>query len=171
MVARSFRNELVAITDLEGGLPKRVRDRGRAIIIGKGGSGKSTILRSCLEGVTKDGGFGALIKPQSIGQFPFQKSWDDNASDVASRADLLLSELAEPKLSLDALDRLLCSRQDKWIFIDGLNEVKITCGGTDQLRSRQIGELVSRHLCNCFRTEWFAATYRRIVGLSAWFAL
>jgi len=114
-----FRNETANVTGIEDVL-KRARQIGRVILIGKGGSGKSTILTRLFEDVTARKKVAVLVNLKHWSA-SLQKSWE--ITEPASRADLLLSELGQPKLSLEALDRLSAG-QEKWIFIDGLNEVR-----------------------------------------------
>jgi hypothetical protein len=114
-----FRNETVEVTGIEDVL-KRARQIGRAILVGKGGSGKSTILNRLFDEARARKQVAVLVNLK-YWSTSFQNLWE--CTDVVSRADLLLSELGQPKFSLEKLDSISAD-QEKWIFIDGLNEVR-----------------------------------------------
>jgi hypothetical protein len=116
-----FRGNFSDVTPIDEIL-ERGRRHGRILLLGKGGSGKSTIAIRLSEKVAATGGMGALLNLKHWHP-GLQAKWDELSDDLLGRADLMLSELAEMPISLVELDEQPPSTP-KYIIFDGLNEIR-----------------------------------------------
>jgi hypothetical protein len=112
----SFEKTTPAAELLEG-----AKHRGRALLVGKGGSGKTTVAARLVEIARHDGCEACLINMKHWVP-SLEKEWNRLDSSPLARVDLLLAELGEPSLSLASLDEL-DPNLTKYVVIDGLNEV------------------------------------------------
>lgn len=100
----------------------RARTSGRILLIGKGGSGKTTIVLRLAE-IANSEGASACVVDLKHWSADIERAWNELGNDVLARADLLLSELGQPPRSLIGIDQQPAEVL-KYIFIDGLNETR-----------------------------------------------
>lgn len=94
--------------------------RGRVLLHGEGGAGKSTIAKRLMAAASEENRFVALVDlrdwdPDMLG------AWDELRGEPAARADLLLESLSEPEFSESDL-ALLGPEAPALLVFDGLNE-------------------------------------------------
>lgn len=114
---REFSQETGTVAVLEV-----ARRTGRALLVGKGGSGKTTIAHRLIEAASHNGNLTCLIDLK-LWSARLEREWERLEQKAMLRADLLLSEFGHPSLSLSKIDQLR-PELTKFIVIDGLNEVR-----------------------------------------------
>jgi hypothetical protein len=100
----------------------RVRQTGRLLLLGKGGSGKTTVANRLKEDAVQSRIAVTLVNLKHWSP-SIQAAWDATGDDILARAELLLGELGDPPQSLSQIDSIE-ARKPKLIIVDGLNEVR-----------------------------------------------
>ena len=121
--AELFRSECTHLTDIDHILEAIARD-GRVLLVGKGGSGKTSILQR-VKRLAHDRQYETVFVDMRQWSPDLQNLWENLAVDSLVRANFLLRYLSDPASSLSAIDGL-DPGQWKLILIDGLNEVRST---------------------------------------------
>lgn len=105
---------------------RKVRKRGRGLLCGKGGSGKTTVAHRILTVASKTGVTVTFIDMR-LWSAKLLEAWEGLTDDPLFRADFVLRNFGSPTLSLAAIDELP-GRQEKLIVLDGLNEIRSSVG-------------------------------------------
>lgn len=121
--ASLFRNEYAEVTEIDHILDVLTAD-GRVLLVGKGGSGKTSILHR-VKRLAQSQQYQTVFVDMKQWSPELLDRWEALADDSLVRANFLLRHLGAPALSLSAIDRLEPS-QWKLVLIDGLNEVRST---------------------------------------------
>ncbi|MGJ5051145.1 hypothetical protein ACQR09_29070 [Bradyrhizobium oligotrophicum] len=115
-----FRNSFRKITPAAE-LLNGVKNSGRALLVGKGGSGKTTVASRLVEAARQEGGEAYFVN-MKLWIPTLEKEWGRLDASPLARMDLLLAELTEAAHSVAALGEL-DPNLTKYVVIDGLNEV------------------------------------------------
>lgn len=115
-----FRNKFEKIAPAAE-LLSDVRYSGRALLVGKGGSGKTTVATRLVEAARQEGSEVCFVN-MKLWVPSLEEEWGRLDASPLARMDLLFAELAEIGHSVAALGELDPSLT-KYVVIDGLNEV------------------------------------------------
>ena len=118
LLFRSQSEEVTAIDEILN----RMGATGRVMLVGKGGSGKTTVANRLKEKAAQAGIAVTLVNLKHWSS-KIHAAWDAAGEDTLARAELLLGELGTPSQSLSQIDSIE-ARKPKLIIVDGLNEVR-----------------------------------------------
>lgn len=120
-----FRRSYAEVTGVDRIL-ERVAEHGRALLSGKGGSGKTNIVRR-VQSVAEERNFITVFVDMRRWSPQLQERWEALDDEPLAHANFLLSQLGDPSLSLSAIDE---PEPTRWtlIVVDGLNEVRSSIG-------------------------------------------
>lgn len=114
-----FRNEIQRSSESE--ILARVLSVGRGIIVGRGGSGKTFLMRRVARQALKQGVLPILLDLKDWKKADYQ-AWNRWAERPGGGADFLIERFSRPKTSFLELDYLPPTAQ-KILLVDGLNEI------------------------------------------------
>ena len=117
--------------------------RGRCIVSGRGGGGKTQLLHRAMNAAANDGVVAILVdlKDWTAADYAIWKEW--TSSDIGAGATFLLERFAQPEVDSLTLDMLPPSTK-KLLVVDGLNEIVSSVGqeillALDEIAGDQIG--------------------------------
>lgn len=116
--------DLLEGTFVEEGNPslllQAARARGRVLLHGEGGAGKTTVAKRLMASVSEEGRFVALVDLRDWNP-DMLSAWNELRGEPAARADLLLESLSTPEFGEGDL-ALLSPEAPALLVLDGLNE-------------------------------------------------
>jgi hypothetical protein len=120
-----FRNDVMRRGDIDD-LLKTASRFGRVMLCGRGGSGKTTVLRRLAIAAAERSLVPILIDLRRW-SFLDEQNWRLLSNEASPRMDFLLSHFGKGLASVQELD-LLSTKETKILILDGINEVPFNCG-------------------------------------------